>query len=916
MTLKPESIIQYDKTLPYIDGREPHLKPNSYLVKDKTGTYKIQTGRRTSDLLLINKLRAEVESWRDNGYKGITDTTQELLAFWFENDHLLNGEKFQYWFCQREAIETLIYLYEVKKFKDIRPVIEEYVEFSRKDVLGPAVEITEDLKGKRKLIRYIAKQKQQGEQELPQKDLLRYAFKMATGSGKTIVMALVCVWSYFNKLREKGSEMADNFLIVAPNVIVFERLSKDFNGNKIFYELPLIPPSWRSEWDIKVTMRGDSAPLNPNGNIIVDNIHQIYDSRENRETDETAENIVNKILGKEPQKDLTKSPVTLLSQIKKLSNLIVMNDEAHHVHEEELEWHKTLISINNSIPNGLVLWLDYSATPRDQNGAYFPWIIVDYPLAQAIEDRIVKTPLIVHHVNKRDPEKINKDNVVQKYGEWLSAALTRWKKHFEVYSKVGKKPVLFIMAEKNDYADKIAEAIRKRKREYNLDDPEKEVLIIHTDRVGEIRKSDLTELRKEARDIDNKDNQVKIIVSVLMLKEGWDVQNVTIALGLRPFTAESNILPEQAVGRGLRLMRGISPDHTQTLEVMGTQAFEDFIKELEKEGVGIETVKAPPPLPVTIAPEKSRIQHDIEIPNTDLRFSHNYKNVTQIDNSKIPSLFSSKVLNEDKKMHLRIHFPITDTVVHEEKVSYEYLETGRGILSSISTEIMKKAHFTCNFQEIYPIVENYVSERCFERKVDIENDKVRQQLTDFAIKDAIVELLTKELGKIIAEQRETIIISSSIHLSKMIPFTWRRKHSRLDKTVFNFVALFNDFEGEFADFLQNSRDILRFAALAEKFKIDYLSSKGAIRFYYPDFVAVQKINGKIFNWIIETKGREYEDTDKKDAAMIKWCEDISKQVNEEWHYIKVTQIMFNKFKKKSRQFDDLVKNIVKESENK
>lgn len=75
-------------------------------------------------------------------------------------------------------------------------------------------------------------------------------------------------------------------------------------------------------------------------------------------------------------------------------------------------------------------------------------------------------------------------------------------------------------------------------------------------------------------------------------------------LGLCPFTSKAQILPEKAVGRGLRLMRGISPDHTQTLEVMGTEAFEEFVRELEKEGVGINTVKTSPPLPVKIAPER------------------------------------------------------------------------------------------------------------------------------------------------------------------------------------------------------------------------------------------------------------------------------------------------------------------------
>ncbi len=117
------------------------------------------------------------------------------------------------------------------------------------------------------------------------------------------------------------------------------------------------------------------------------------------------------ILGRKPQKDLTKSPETLIDKIKKLSSLMVINDEAHHVHDEELQWHKTLMSIHKSLPNGIDLWLDFSATPKTQTGTYYPWIIVDYPLAQAVEDRIVKAPLIVHRIDKKDPENISKDNV-------------------------------------------------------------------------------------------------------------------------------------------------------------------------------------------------------------------------------------------------------------------------------------------------------------------------------------------------------------------------------------------------------------------------------------------------------------------------------------------------------------------------
>ncbi|RKY40313.1 MAG: hypothetical protein DRP81_09550, partial [Candidatus Omnitrophota bacterium] len=847
MTKEPKTWIQYDKTLPYIEGRQPWQKPSCHLVKDGVNSYKVVEGRRPSKMLLVNKLRKEVDAWREEGYPEVSPTTKELLYFWFDNDHLVNGEFFKFWFCQREAIETLIYLFEVKKFDDLKPVIESYSENFAINLFGnKAVEITEDVEGNRKIIRYFPELEQQGEQDLPPKDLLRYAFKMATGSGKTYVMALVIVWSYFNKIREKDNRFADNFLIIAPNVIVYERLANDFANNKIFLNFPFIPPSWQSQWNLKVTLRGDDSPLRPSGNIIVNNIQQLYESRK---ADWTPKNVVDAILGRTPQKDLTKSPLTLLDKIKQLDNLIVMNDEAHHVHNEKLKWYETLLSIHKSLPSGITLWLDFSATPKTQTGTYYPWIIVDYPLAQAVEDRIVKAPLIVHRVDRKDPENITKKNVIQKYGDWIMAALERWRAHFKVYKGVGAKPVLFIMAERNDYADKIAEMIRKQKRKLGLTNPEEEVVVIHVksreskDAETEIKitEKDLPRLREMVRNIDKPENPVKIIVSNLMLREGWDVQSVTIVLGLRPFSSKAEILPEQAVGRGLRLIRGISPDHTQTLEVMGTQAFEEFVRQLEKEGVGVNITKTPPPLPVTIAPEKSRLEYDIEIPQTQLRYTRNYKKISSIDVFNLPSLYHSDKLDEQRKVILKMEFPITQTEVHKTGVIPPVLSLGQECFSFITNEVMKKARLTCSFSELYPIVEKYVLNRCFEVKIEnVEDPKLVKHLNDITIQEAIIELLAREIGLLTAEVKETIIEKQTLKLSKILPFTWRRKHLRCKKTVFNFVAVFNDFEAEFAQFLDKREDIIKFASLAEKFKIDYLSSRGAIRFYYPDFVAVQK----------------------------------------------------------------------------
>ncbi|MHA1395652.1 MAG: DEAD/DEAH box helicase, partial [Promethearchaeota archaeon] len=777
MTSDQKTWVQYDHSLPYIEGRKPIEEPNSHLIKEGENSYYIKRGRRPSKLLLINKLRKDVKKWRNNNYQGVTNVTRNLLTYWFDSDHLINKKPFQFWFCQREAIETLIYLFEVKEYSDLEPLVKEYAKKFRKDALGPTAEIQEDVDGNRRIVRYFPELKQIGQQDFPKKNLLRFAFKMATGSGKTFVMALVIVWSYLNRIIDKNEKYSDNFLIIAPNVIVYERLAKDFVNNKIFNELPFIPPHYKHLWNLKVTLRKDDSPLRSSGNLIVNNIQQLYESRA---TEWTPENIVDEIIGRKPQKDLTKSPYLLLDKIKDLENLIVMNDEGHHVHDEELEWHKTLSSIHSSIPNGLTLWLDFSATPKFSGGTYFPWIIVDYPLAQAIEDRIVKSPLIVHRIDRTDPDKINKDNVVEKYNDWIIASLERWKEHYNVYKQVDKKPVLFIMAENNGYADKIAEFIRKKKKTYNLKDDE--ILVIHTTRTGDVRKQDLKELRTLATNIDDPLNKIKIIVSVLMLREGWDVQNVTICLGLRPFTSKAQILPEQAIGRGLRLIRDLSPDHTQTLEIIGTNAFEQFVRLLETEGVAINTTQNPPPLPVIISPEKSRLQYDIEIPQTELRYARNYKQLVNLKIDKIPSLYDSNRLEQKRKIELKMVFPITETDIHVAEIDRTALPQGRELVAYLTREIMKKARITLSFNKLYPLVEKYILEICFEKIIDdIEDENLRYVLTDVPVQEAIIDLLSKAIGNITIEKKELILHTTSIKLSEVEKFIWRRKHLRLNK---------------------------------------------------------------------------------------------------------------------------------------
>lgn len=548
---------------------------------------------------------------------------------------------------------------------------------------------------------------------------------------------------------------------------------------------------------MKVIKRGDSAMPDPAGNLFVLNIHRIHLHREEDWTPDTA---LDAILGQPPKQDLAAYQPSMLERIKSLNNLMALNDEAHHVHDDELEWNKTLLALDENLRHklalspaegtghGLALWLDFSATPKTQAGTYYPWIIVDYPLAQAIEDQIVKAPLIVHRVDKEDPDRVVTDNVVEVYGDWIAVALNRWRNHYRVLSELDRKPVLFIMAERTSYADRIGE--------YLMTEPDlspEEVLVIHTDTSGQIYKYDLDKARKAAKNIDT--NKIKVIVSVLMLREGWDVNNVTVILGLRPFTSQAKILPEQAVGRGLRLMQGVGPDRRQTLEVIGTAAFEEFVRELEQEGVGVDTVSDPPPLPVKIYPIQERSAYDIVIPLTKPKYTHEYRNLDELD-------------------------PLTKKIAH-------------------------RINLDGFFSQLYPIVKRYMRHRCFGQKVDLDSDTVRGYLRDPAVQNGVAAFLSRKIAELTTAEREIEFENAQFRLSETLPFTWRREHIECEKTIFSEVATYNDLETRFAQFLDNCPDIARFAPLActgdasaTRFKVDYLKVNGAIGFYHPDFVGV------------------------------------------------------------------------------
>jgi type III restriction enzyme len=213
-------------------------------------------------------IREKVKTWREDGCKGVSDTTGILLNYWFQTDHKLpDGRKFKYHPFQREAVETLIYLYEVAKVRQHKSLVETFA--TRSDL---------------RLLQYD--------------DFARYCVKMATGSGKTKVMSLTIAWQFFNAVAEARDDFAKTFLMIAPNVIVFERLRTDFEGGRIFRIDPIIPPQLEIFWrDFQCYMRGEGERASSLGALYLTNVQQFYE-RQNSGDDEPEE--LRAVLGPKP----------------------------------------------------------------------------------------------------------------------------------------------------------------------------------------------------------------------------------------------------------------------------------------------------------------------------------------------------------------------------------------------------------------------------------------------------------------------------------------------------------------------------------------------------------------------------------------------------------------------------------------
>ena len=817
---------------------------------------------------LVQKIRESVKTWRDDNYKGASETSKALLNWWFKTRHLQEQSdgmmtEFQYYFAQREALETIIYLYDVAKVKD-------KYDLMRFDSSGGV------------------------RAGLFDEDWRRFVIKMATGTGKTKVMSLAIAWSFFHKLYEPDSELSRNFLVITPNIIVLDRLYKDFQGLDIFFKDPVLPGNgfeghdWRNDFQLTLHVQDEVRTPRSTGNIFLTNIHRVYSSDQTPPSPDD-EDSKNYYLGKKPTGATTDSKVDLGDIVRDIDELMVLNDEAHHIHDPRMAWFKSIEDIHNRLlqkGSELALQIDVTATPRHNNGAIFVQTVADYPLVEAISQNVVKHPILPNDASRTKLKEQQSVKYTEKYADYLNLGVIEWRKAYAEHEKLGKKAILFVMTDNTRNCDEVADFL-----ENFYSDLKDAVLVIHTKQNGEIseatsgrNKKELEKLRKQANEIDSRGSPYKAIVSVLMLKEGWDVKNVTTIVGLRAYSAESNILPEQTLGRGLRRMYNNSVN--ESVSVIGTDAFMDFVEQIQEEGVELERQEmgegVGPPAFLVIEIDKENVNKDIgaldiNIPILTRRVYREYKNLADLDVNLLnfkPIKYQQFGADEIREIEFR--YMTTSEVAHTTVLESPGTEDYRNVLGYFAQTLMKELRLVGGYNVLYAKVKDFVQTELFGKTVALDDPNTLRNLAELPATKTIIETFKRAINDLTIQDRGDAQLSETTKISSTRPFMVKDQEYLVPtKSVFNIITGDSHFELEFAAFLEECPEVTSYAKnyYGVHFKLDYVNADGDISNYYPDFI-VRLTNGSVI--IVETKGREDLDVPHKMQRLSRWCEDVNK----------------------------------------
>ena len=818
---------------------------------------------------LVNRIRRGVKEWRDSGYAGASPTTRALLNHWFQSELTKIDDDgvprpFRYYFAQREAVESAIWLYEIEQARDPHALL-------KYDAAG----------GLR-------------QREFPE-DWTRYVLKLATGTGKTKVMSLLIAWAYFHRKYEPGSDLSTNFLVIAPNIIVLDRLKLDFLETKIFHDDPILPEDgyegrqWFTDFQLTVHVQDTIGMLSDLGNLFLTNIHRVFLNDEEPSIDD--DDVTDYFLGKRPKGKATDSGMDLGEIIRRVPDLVILNDEAHHIHDKGLAWFKSIEEIASGLrlrDSRLSAQFDLTATPRQStNKAIFPQTICDYPLVEAIRQRVVKNPVLPDAESRAKLAIKPSDQYVEQYGDYLRLGYEEWKAGTDRLAETGKKPLLFVMTDATKHCDEVGEYLER-----SFPELQGAVLVIHTNQSGDISEStqakskkELEQLRKESREIDSNESPYKAIVSVMVLREGWDVRNVVTIVGLRAFEAPNEILPEQTLGRGLRRMFP-GDDLNETVSVIGTPKFIGFIERIKGEGVELEYVpmgarlQAAPPLVIQVDsanPKKDIDRLDIRLPILSPRIQREYDVLERLDpKSWTFRPIELREFSEEERRDIDFKDIDRDAFSHTTTLSERNHPTIQNVIGYFADKVRRDNRLIGGQAILHGKIKEFIVDHLFGRAIDPEHPDVLANLAEPLARNTILDAAKRAVNELTIRDQGATEVTRTMSFAREIRAHVVGPQEQIfpDRSILNRIVGDSHFELEVAVFLDGCKEIISFLknSRSTHFHIEYQTADGGIANYYPDFIVKETVQ---IVWIVETKGREDLDDPRKRDRLTAWCFDAS-----------------------------------------
>lgn len=863
---------------------------------------------------LVNRIRTHLERWQNDGRPGLTGISKRLLEHWTSKER-----ERQFFFCQLEAIETLMFLTEAP------------------DSYKTGLDIPSD-----------------------SGPFQRWCSKMATGSGKTVVMAMLIAWQVINKITyRQDTRFSKSVLIVAPGLTVKSRLA---------VLLPAHPDSYYQQFDVVPTDLMDKLRQ---GQLKIINWHTLMPLKEKDRS------VVKK--GPESDEAFVRRTIEELAQVQ---NMIVINDEAHHAWrlspdetetsfkgeekeaaQEATRWMEGLDRIHNK--RGILRCFDLTATPfrplgkKSNDELLFPWIVSDFSLNDAIESGLVKTPRVVvrddatldtktlkskfYHIYRQDhvsddlnrkaePTEPLHDLVRNAYyllgKDWLETQ-KNWQKEGHAIP-----PVMITVCNRTETAERIKHAfikgdisipemqepetllridsdvLREAEEKESADTDEYnakkkkpyreylENIVENVDSLSEEQKEKYLKLKDEEllREIVDSvgiprtaGEQIRHVIAVAMLSEGWDTKTVTHIMGLRAFS--SQLLCEQVIGRGLRRVSYDVNEETGMYEPEYVNIFGvpfSFLPHESQDGP-----PPPPPQPRTrieVVPGREKLE--ITWPNV-VRIEHVLRSTLDVDINKIESLVidSSQYATiaelsdviENKSIN---NFTVVDLQDMAERFRLQTIifKAASGIADTLLTEW--KGAKEDLVRQLVTIVTKFIESNRVSCSALVDEEPLRKRILYMLNINKIVQHITSAIrfDEAARESLELVFESSHpIRSTANMPTWYTSKPTEpVDKSQISHVVIDSSWE------LSESYELERNKAVDSWVKNDHLGFEisyiwgGQVRKYRPDFL-IHLSNGDML--IMEVKGQDNAQNKTKRQYMTEWVEAVNQDGRfGKWHF--------------------------------